>query len=367
MRPITNAGRRSGVIALVLAATLGAAPGVSAQPPHPSSGAATASLWPVRTREHVDLWLHGLALLTPDTTRPPIYRRAYADSLRARRTRERVLTSLDAQGDRLRGRLQSNPRLALGAQFVPFAFGSWTELKRAVDALSLTGGDPRRAADQSLAQGIAVLAVTFPTAADREWARMFANGLQEELDRFYHAYWVAEQRDRTPTLAAVEAAWRQARPRLQRFLNNTRQRGGELVLSLPLGGEGRTSAAGNRRNIVAVGFPDSPATAAEAVYAFAHEAAGAVASTAVNDNVTPAEQRAGTADRYAAAAQVRGGHVLLQKTAPELADGYARYYLRLVGADAGADPAAALATAFPLPQPIVDALRRQIEISLEGI
>jgi hypothetical protein len=356
-------------IALVGAACA-AAPGaraVRAQPPAAPAAQPADSLWPVRTREHVDLWLHGLALLMADTTRPPLYRRAYADSMRARRTRDRVLTAFDAQQDKLRGRLTASPRLGLGAQFVPFAFGSWSELKRAVDGLAMTGGDPRRAADPTLAEAIAFLAASFPTAADREWARVFANALQEELDRFYHAYWLAEQRDRTPTLAAVESAWRSARPRLQRFLNNTQQRAGELVLSLPLGGEGRTTSAGSRRNLVAVGFPDSPAAAGEAVAAFAHEVVGTVASTAVSDNVTPAEQRSGVADRYVAAAQVRGGYLLLEKTAPELAAGYAQYYLRLAGATLTGDPAAALATAFPLPQAIVDAVRRQIESTLEGI
>ena len=354
--------------ALACAAVLVAPPRtVMAQQPAAPGVVAADSLWPVRTREHVDLWLHGLALLMPDTARPSLYRRAYADSLRARRARDRVLTTLDAEGERLRARLAGNPRLGISAQFVPFAFGSWEELKRGIELLAQTGGDPRRAADPTAAQAVAFLGGTFTTAAEREWARLYANAMQEELDRFYHAHWVAEQRDRTPTLAAVEGAWRAARPRLQRFLNNTRQRGGELVLSLPLGGEGRTTSGGSRRNLVAVGFPDSPAAAAEAVYAFAHEVAGAVASTAVSDNVTPAQAREGLADRYVAAAQVRAGHALLELTAPDLADGYARYYLRLANAPATGDAAAALAAAFPLPQVIADALRRQIELSLQGI
>src|SRR5690242_14508223 len=100
------------------AATLGA-PAARAQQPAGAPGAAQPadSLWPVRTREHVDLWLHGLALLMPDTSRPPLYRRAYADSLRARRARDRVLTSFDAQQDKLLARLRANPRLAMSAQF----------------------------------------------------------------------------------------------------------------------------------------------------------------------------------------------------------------------------------------------------------
>ena len=37
--------------------------------------------WPVRTREHVDLWLHSYALLTRDTTLVPYFRRGYAERL----------------------------------------------------------------------------------------------------------------------------------------------------------------------------------------------------------------------------------------------------------------------------------------------
>src|SRR3954469_19327236 len=32
-------------------------------------------IWPVKTREHVDLWLHGFALLQEDTTFVPFFRR----------------------------------------------------------------------------------------------------------------------------------------------------------------------------------------------------------------------------------------------------------------------------------------------------
>lgn len=35
--------------------------------------------WPVKTREHVDLWLHGFALLTDDTAAVPLFDRGYRD------------------------------------------------------------------------------------------------------------------------------------------------------------------------------------------------------------------------------------------------------------------------------------------------
>ena len=81
-----------------------------------------------------------------------------------------------------------------------------------------------------------------------------------------------------------------------------------------------------------------------------------------------AEKRNGTGDRYASNALVRGGALMLQRAAPELADGYARYYLRSARVPfTTGDPMAALAAAFPLPDALRDAIQRQIEIVMGGI
>jgi hypothetical protein len=336
-----------------------AAAGAAAQP---------AAVWPVRTSEHVDLWLHGLALLMDDTTRVPLFRRGYRESMRTLRAQGNVLTQLDAERDRLRQRFAVNRQLPLAAQFVPLAFGSWEDLRRAITLFLQAGGDPRRASDQGGARAIALLAGTFASAPDREWLRIFAAALDDESTRFYHRHWLTEQRDRSPALAAADSVWqRVARPALTRFLNNTGQRNGELLLALPLGGEGRTTSGGDRANLMAVGFPARQGDPGEVAYAAAHEAVGTLVGTAVSDHVTPAEQRAGVADRYVSAAQVRGGLLLVQRTAPALAAGYARFYLREAGVSAGADPVAALVAAFALPQPIIDAIARQIDVTLGGI
>jgi hypothetical protein len=89
----------------------------------------------------------------------------------------------------------------------------------------------------------------------------------------------------------------------------------------------------------------------------------------VADNTSPADQRAGLADRYVSAGQVRAGYLLLQRAAPDLAAGYARFYLREAGlaAPAGGGEAAALAAAFPLPTPILDTITRQLEVVQGGI
>ncbi|GLC27072.1 hypothetical protein [Roseisolibacter agri] len=364
----------AGALALPLLAACGGGAAPETAPTPSTGGAASgsatpqpAAVWPLRTREHVDLWLHGFAMLVDDTAQVPIFRRGYRAAAQA--AKGNTTTQLDAERDRLRQRLATNPRLALGAQFVVMPFASWDELKGAANVFAQAGGDPQRASDQRTAAMIAFLAGTFPTAADREWLRLFVNALDDESTRFFHRYWMDAQRDRSPALAAADTMWqRVARPALQRFLNNTQQRDGELLLSIVLGGEGRTQTGGTRTsNLVTVGFPASAADAAEVSYAAAHEVAGTIAGSVVGDNVTPNEQRAGLADRYVSAAQVRGGLILLQKTAPSLAAGYARFYLREAGRSATGDPVAALVAAFPLPSAIADALTRQIDITLGGI
>jgi hypothetical protein len=324
----------------------------------------------VRTREHVDLWLHGFALLVDDTARVPIFRRGYREAVRARRARANVLTQLDAERDRLRQRLAANPALALNAQFVALAFPSWEMLRASAEAVVQAGGDPRRARDEQTAGVIQFLGSVFATASDREWLRLFVAALEDERTRYYRQEWVALQRERAAALAAADSVWqRQARPRLQGFLSGTRQTGGELVLSPVIGGEGRTQQGGTRSNLIVVAFPERAADAAEASWVAAHELVGAVVGSVVADNTSPADQRAGLADRYVSAGQVRGGYLLLQRAAPDLAAGYARFYLREAGValPAAGGEGAALAAAFPLPAALLDAIRRQIEQVQGGI
>lgn len=354
-------------LAAALALPLGTRDAAAQQPATPSTTTAQVT-WPVKTHEHVDLWLHGLAMLVDDTTtRVPLFARGYATELRAVRQKANVTTRLDAERDRLRARFALNPRLALNAQFIPFAFDSWESISKAADLLVRTNGDPRRASDQQTAQAIATLAASFPTPQDREWLRVFVGALDDESTRFFHSHWTNAQRERASALASADSAWRSVLPKLQPFLTNTQQRGGELVASLVLGGEGRTSNTSMNRNVMAVPFPATSADAAHAIYVAAHEMVGSIAGPVVQDNTTPAEARQGLADRYIATAQVRGGLLLLQRVAPTLADGYARYYLAAAGVPVTGDPVAALATAFALPQAMVESLGRQIDITLGGI
>jgi hypothetical protein len=344
-------------------------PSPSTGPSSAQSGAtqATQATWPVRTREHVDLWLHAYALLTPDSNYIPYFRRGYAEKVNAVRRQRGISTLLDASLPKLRERINVNPSLATGPQFIPFYFASWDQMRDVAELFVQRNGNPR-GADQTTMQYFAVLSASFQTAADREWLRQFVRAVEDENRRFYNAYWESESRAHAASVARVDSMWQHAwRPAFQRFLNNTQQQNGELYLSLPLDGEGRTVHFSKVQNAVAVQMPDSPEEAEVALYVFAHEAAGSVASTAIEDNTTPAERRAGTSSRYEQSAAVRGGALLLEKTMPNAVPGYMRFYLRSANRPAPTDPKAAFLAAFPLPDAINDAIARQLDVILGGI
>jgi hypothetical protein len=327
----------------------------------------TTEPWAVKTREHLDLWLHGFAMLQADTALVPYFRRGYVAEMQSLRSRSNVTTQLDANRDRLRARLTTNDRL-VNAQFLPFYFDTFDEMSRAIDLLIRSGGNPRAAGDQQTATLIALMAGYFPTTADQDWARLFIQSLRDENSRFYQSYWDEQQRQRASVRTAVESLWlSRYRAKFQTFLNNTRQTGGEIFLSLPLDGEGRTVSESARENATAVTFPARESDAIQSVYVIAHELVGQIVATAVRDNTSPSDQRAGLTDQFIAFGAVRGGAMLLQKIAPELVDGYTRYYLQSAGRPIGTNPATSLTTVFRLPDPIRDAISRQIDTVLGGI
>jgi hypothetical protein len=329
-------------------------------------GAANA-VWPVKTREHVDLWLHGYAMLQEDTTFVPFFKRGYSTNMIVLKNRANVVTQLDANRDRLRSRLALNPQL-VNAQFVPLSFASWTDLSQAVDLFIRAEGNPRAASSQEQVNAIAFLAAYFQTAADRDWLRLFVQSLNDESGKFYHSYWVQQQRERSNVLELVDTLWQRTyRPRMQRFLNNTQQAQGEVLLSLPLDGEGRSLSSGKQANMLTVTFPDRPNDAVEAIYVIAHEAVGGIASVAVGDNITPEQRRSGLGERYQSSAAVRAGALLIERTSPESLDGYMRYYLRSVNRPVGANVRTTFLSTFALPDTIRDALVRQLDVVLGGI
>lgn len=345
--------------ALTACATGGARRGAEAAAPR-------GPVWPVVTHEHVDLWLHGYALLTRDAAQVPVFRRGYRDSVDALRHRDNVLTALDANHEKLATLMAQNPEIG-GGQFLPLYFDSWDAMTAAIQAFLQAQGDPRTA-EPSQRQNVALIASLFPTAQDREWLRLFTQALGDESQHFFHTYWTAQERARGPFVTAVDSLWESLRPRFQRFLTNTHQLNGELVLSLVLGGEGRTLNASPQHNVVVVGLPDSRAELDVPIYGFAHEAVQTIAAGAIARNTTAAQQRSGEAGAYSPTAAVRGGAMLIERVAPELLDGYMRFYLAQAGVAAPAGNAEPTFTAtFQLPSAILASIDSQIGRALGGI
>ena len=359
---------RGAVLAAFVCGGAAVAP-LAAQPRPPSVPAADAR-WAVKSREHVDLWLHGFAMISEDSSPVPQFRRGYRDALVVERNKASAFTELDANRELLAARLRANPGL-LNAQFLALYFGSWPELNEAMDRFLKDDGNARRVPGEG---PTALLAAAFPAKDDRAFARRFVNALRNEQEKFYHLWWLAETRRRERTLAVIDSLWQGTyRPRLQNFLSHTQQGSGSVILTLALEGEGRTIAEGKQRNLLAVGFPESPDHAMEAIYAIAHELIGPIANASVDDNTTPAEKRSGVAERLSSLALVRGGALLLGRLAPDLAVGYARFYLRLgdgarpAGVTRDADVLVAFARVFPLPNTLLESLDRQIAVAFGGI
>jgi hypothetical protein len=315
--------------------------------------------WPIKTREHVDLWLTGFAELNEDTSaKVPVYRRDYLDQLALAQNQQSILTALDSVHDGLQAHWDQAPKLA-DARALALDAGTWDEMHSAIEMYVSPPADTKKHSKTIAPDVESHLADYFASQSDREWLKNFEHGLDGARQQFYHGWWVTEERRRRPVLAATDSLWRITEPKLDRFLAATHQPTGEIILSLPVDGAGVTYKEPSGRTSLAAPFPDSVADAAQVIYVFAHVAARAVAADAVTAGTTVSERRGGIGDRYAEALSIRGGYMLLSKAAPELAEGYARYYLR--GSRAGND----LEAAFPLPEGIRDALSHQIDLELK--
>ena len=351
---------------IVLALSLGCASsqGGTAETSTPPAAAQTR-VWPVITRSHVDLWLHGYAMLLRDTATVPVFRKGYRERIQAAKAQRSVTTLLDANRERLQSRLALSPALVNG-QFAPLYFASFEQMRQVIDLFIRAEGNPAATNDPVLRQFFAVLASSYGSAADRDWLRLFTESVEDERRKFYQEYWATENGGRMGYVRVADSLWQGVyRPKLQRFLNNTQQENGEMVLALTIGGEGRTVNFTARQNAVATTMPDQDPS--EALYTFVHEIVNGIVGTAVNDNTTPNDQRAGISGRYVTTGTVRAGAMLLQRAAPELVAGYTRYYLSQAGQSTTGDINARLASTFPLPTNILQAIERQLEVVLGGI
>jgi hypothetical protein len=319
-------------------------------------GRAVAQQWPIKVREHVDLWLTAFAEFTEDTSaKVPIYAHDYVDRLALAQNQQGVLTALDSVHDGLQAHWDQSPKLA-GARVLALDAATWDELHTAIQGyLNPDDGSKRR--KKTVTPEVQNRLIDyFALKSDEEWLKNLDYGLDGARTQFFHGWWIQEELRRRPVLAAADSLWRLTEPKLQHFLDATHQSSGEIILSLPVDGDGVTYKVPNGRTSLAVPFPDSVSNVARVIYVFAHMAARAVEDSALAASTTVSERRSGIGDRYAQAMEIRGGYLLLSKATPELADGYARYYARSSG-DLDKD--------FPLPDAIRDALSHQIDLDLK--
>lgn len=360
--------RRACTLAVVAATlSLGACAGTQATAA-PLRPVVRGPQWPVKTREHVDLWLHGFALISEDTVTVPLYARGYAEHVTIEKNKRGLYTALDSARSSLAATLRTRPVLE-GTQFIALYFATWEELKQAIDYFVDAEGDPSKVRNREVQGIVAFLAQQFPRKEDREFAKRFTTALEGERASFHHQWWLDEQRARTAGLARADSLWQSKwRPALQTYLNHTQQPNGDLIVTRALGGEGRAVPAGDNASQYAVAWPATADSAEVMLFSFAHEAAGAVAQVAVNDHLTPAQQREGAGAKYSAVGLVRGGALLVERVDPALAERYARWYLMQAGKPVPArDALAALAAAFPMPQDMIDSMKRQIDLAFGGI
>lgn len=354
---------------------------VSAEPagasvPTSSGVSRPITRWSVGTAEHIDLWLHAFALISRDTAIVPLYRRGYRDSVTAVRSRANVRTALDANRDSLARKLAESPQY-LQAQFLAFEFATWEQMRTAAEAFLAGGGSGRGQQrgrnDDAMANRMRgeAFAPVFVTPADREWLRLFVASVQDEHAKYYAAERTRVLAEQSATIAAVDSLWQRVYDtKFARFIANTAQRSGDLTLSLPIGGEGRTGAGRGGQTVAVVTMPGRREDAVEAILVFAHEVTGTLVGGVIRDNTSPAEQRDGTAERYVTVGQTRAGAALVEKIAPELAEPYMRYYLGQAGTRSTATGATLrdeFARRFDVPAPIVTALQKQVDIVLGGI
>jgi hypothetical protein len=372
MEFLTRNGIATALAGAVVSALFACAPAASstggdtAPEPTPSESTPTmpTTRWPVGVRQHVDLWLHGFALLQADTTLVPFFRRGYRQTLTDARSRANAVTMLDANRDKLTSHITANPKM-VNAQFVAMYFANWNDMKQTVDFFLEAGGNPRNANTRELASAVSLLAGYFPTAPDRDWLRLYMQSLGDENTKFFQAYWTQEQVRRQPVRNAFESLWRDTyQTKFTGILRNSRMERGTVLLSIPLNGEGRTLTGSAGEATIAVTYPDE---AIDAIYVVAHESVANVVMEAIRDNTTPSEQREGAGDRYVSPAAVRAGAMLLERIAPDLVDGYMRYYLTTANRSGSSNIRQIFESVFAIPEGIRAGIAKQLDLVLGGI
>lgn len=359
-RPSYFVNRLLSLVAGALVATSGilATPALAQDVPPETS-------WRIILLPQADLWYHGLATAEfagfgPDE----LYDEAYLARVRdAKQTAGVLPTALDDRASEFGGQFRRDQTFEV-FHFVPLYFAS-TSVDPMLSALALvaaTEGTPT--AEDMLAQfGASAVAATIPSEQQRVVLGEWTETLRTEWDDFFADYWRGHAVETGPFIRSAQADWDQNfAPRLAGYLNAYRIDGGILVLSDPVGPEGRIfegDPANPLDNIVVVGLDDDAGPRAPLFAAVREMCFPVVREVLAAQPTVPDRTEAATRSSHAA---VRCGAYLLDHLAPDMAQEYRSGF----ASDAPGSPADVTA-AFERKYPIDAAIRAAIQEKLGAI
>jgi hypothetical protein len=324
---------------------------------HPDSG------WTVRASAAADLWFHGMAVARLyDAERPlPLYNVEYVERVQAVKRERGISTALDSLGPAIRRQFFRSDAPDF-FHFVPMYF-SRTRPQRMLTALGAVAN--QRIRDTILNQpdvrlGAAAVAAQMTALDARRLVDRFVEALQDEWDRFYEGYWQERRRVEADRYAEIRDMWAtRLGPSLTPFLSRAHLEGGVILLSPPLGLEGRMDEGDSfdgHDNMVAVWLPPGAHGADRSTFVVLKELCFALVNR-VPMSVTGSSREQ---EAVRARAAVRCGHLLLEFYEPTLLARYRRVFLESLGEVEPQRPVEAFERLYPLPTEVYDALRDEI-------
>jgi hypothetical protein len=254
-------------------------------------------------------------------------------------------------------------------EFLPLYFRDAAALYAGIELWRRAGGNPYSAGSAEAARLIAFLSQLFPRTEERQTVVEWVALLQEEDRAFYSDYWASRSATHNAAVTAVQREWDALAPALAQYLAYIRLRNGEIFLVPALGAEGRTVTRGTDFPRTALLEPPA-GRPKETISSFVHELLYPLVGDVIRENVAPARIRELGEARLASTAAIRGGAILLQRTAPGRLDEYRRFFLEAAGRTAPPTQAqleSTFETAFPLPAELVRGLETAITAALAGI
>lgn len=302
-----------------------------AQIPAVARTAAVEEGWIIETGEQVDAWYHAIAVIGPRTPGAlPLYAPGYADRIETAKGAGGVGPgSLEQNRVRWRAEMEQDSIYEF-LHFLPlyFASSSRESMLEALRAV-VAGAEARRIPDPAARFGGRATAYVLDEPRHRTLLGELVDAIEEEWESFFERYrteQVVSQRDR---LESLQETWtRELEPSLAPYLRDVRMDAGLMLLSSPVGTEGRVLVGDplNRSdNVLVVRLTDGSVPLAE-LYMAVRELCYPLVHRTLEAWGPPPGAR-GDAERVSQIAAVRAGALLLERFAPEHVPGYWRTFV----------------------------------------